>query len=388
MAISAVRERTGESALDACWANATACAEQIAGRVVAGRFWRFKALTAVLALTLLRAFPRLRRAGMAVRRGNLGSVQPLMEHPWADPTTLPHPADDARLRNLTFRRTPFLLARLLRLRQTGMLMVLAASGVALLYGTLAIAGSVSSRKAALYICVAAACSWAGETDFHDLRGGYFDAMALTLLILAMQAAWPSAALCVFLAAWTDERSLLASVFVVLFAALRGNGRMKLLAAPFGWVAYGATRWLLASQGSMAGTTGGVGWATLAQQANAIPLGLWSGLGGCWILIVAGIASAVLQKRYKLFAGLCAAVGLVMLAAAAITDITRTAAYAFPAVLVSVALLARGEPIESVEKLAAAAAVVSWIVPTYYVQGSQGFWWLYPLPVQVVRWMAA
>jgi len=70
----------------------------------------------------------------------------------------------------------------------------------------------------------------------------------------------------------------------------------------------------------------------------------------------------------------------------VVDVTRGAAYCLPAVFVALAVLGRGEPVSMVERYAAVSAAVSLAVPTYYLEGGNGFWWLYPLPVQMGRWI--
>ena len=78
----------------------------------------------------------------------------------------------------------------------------------------------------------------------------------------------------------------------------------------------------------------------------------------------------------------------MALAAAITDITRTMSYGLPAVFVALSLLVRAEPVRRIEKVALWSAVISFVTPTYYVQGSTGFWWICPLPINLLRWLSA
>jgi hypothetical protein len=79
-------------------------------------------------------------------------------------------------------------------------------------------------------------------------------------------------------------------------------------------------------------------------------------------------------------------GLLVASAAAITDITRTMSYGLPAVFLAISLLARGESIRRIEKLTLLSCAITFATPTYYVQGSSGFWWIYPLPIQLLRWL--
>jgi dihydrodipicolinate synthase/N-acetylneuraminate lyase len=76
----------------------------------------------------------------------------------------------------------------------------------------------------------------------------------------------------------------------------------------------------------------------------------------------------------------------MVASLAVADVTRSMAYCLPAVFVGVAALASSEGMQQIEQLAAIGAAISLLVPTYYLEGNAGLWWLYPLPVQIVRWL--
>jgi hypothetical protein len=395
--MSVIVAPTPQSTLGLAWSSVARKSDRFLDLLLCRSYWKAKALALVLLITLFRAFPSYDALRWQYVESTWRDVQPLLEHPFADPGKFSFAAQDIRLANLRFRRTVPVLAYLFGLRRNGLLLTFAIAGIVLLLGTLhAVDQVTSSRKAAFFVCLAVACVWPGETAFHDLRGGYFDAVALCLLVLALcSSSSILAGICVFLAAWTDERALLASVFVLLFAVSRDpktSWRSLTGAKPAGimiaWVAYLATRVWLTSSASLATTSGGLGVATFVEQLNALPLGIWAGLGGCWILTACGAASCVLQKRYWMAACFSGAVILMVALAGGITDITRTMSYALPAVFLAVSLLARGETVRRIEKVALLSAAISFVAPTYYVQGSSGFWWIYPLPIHLVRWFFA
>ena len=96
-----------------------------------------------------------------------------------------------------------------------MLGIFAIAGTLLLYLLLGAAyDACDSRRVAALIGLSAVSVWPGLTAFHELRGGYYDAVALCLVVAAF--ATPSRILTgifVFLAAWTDERALIAACFL-------------------------------------------------------------------------------------------------------------------------------------------------------------------------------
>jgi len=66
----------------------------------------------------------------------------------------------------------------------------------------------------------------------------------------------------------------------------------------------------------------------------------------------------------------------------VADTTRSMAYCLPAVFVALTALSP----KQTEKLSAIAAAISVVVPSFYLEGSAGFFWLYPLPLQIARWL--
>lgn len=194
-------------------------------------------------------------------------------------------------------------------------------GIVLFYQLLGVVHAVAaSRRVALFTCLSVACAWPGATAFHELRGGYYDALCLCLLVAAFAArSRLLIATLVFLAVWTDERALVGALFLLLFYAF--------------------------SKFAFAGRVSAVVIAIVAYfSLPAIPLAIWSGLGGSWMLVLCGIAALFKQKRYQKAALFCA--------------------------VLTAATLVSG--------------AIAFLIPTYYLEGSSGLWWLHPLPFQLMR----
>ena len=131
---------------------------------------------------------------------------------------LPPASHEAKL---TFRLAVPVLARTLHLGRDGMLALFALCGVFTLYLTLDLSFRITqNRIAAAAVCLGVACVWPGVLAFHQLLGGFYDAVALCLVLAAMWAPAPLAAIGLLAAAWTDERALLAGLLVMVYAGLR------------------------------------------------------------------------------------------------------------------------------------------------------------------------
>jgi hypothetical protein len=368
-------------------------------KLLSGPYWTWKALCAILAISLFRAFPNYDALGTLFFETKWRDAQVKFDHPLIDTSRI-FPAGSHES-NLTFRLTVPILARVFHLHEAGLLIFFGLVGVMLLYLVLKVAFTLSaSKRVAFLVCLTTACTWPGAAAFQELRGGYYDALALCLLVSAC--ATPSsllAAIFLFLAAWTDERALIASMFVFLLYAGRFSAhgdtagiRRFLVGKPAAVVvaaaAYVGTRAYLTSTHSYLHAASGIGLSILSQQINVIPLAIWTGLGGSWILVCVGLLALFLEKRYLAAVGFSAALVGVIVASLAVADVTRSMAYCLPAVFVGLAALSSSEGINQLEQLAAIGAAISVLVPTYYLEGNAGLWWLYPLPMQMARWLWA
>ena len=363
------------------------------GRILDRPHWKTRALILVLSISLFRAFPDYEALSTPFAQATWQHAQIKFDHPLADMSRLFPP--DSHESKLTFRLTVPALAHVLHIGQPGVMVLSMIAGLLLLGCVLSVTYRLTgSRKTALYTCLATACTWPGMAAFHELRGGYYDAIAICALLGAAYPV-PSAmtAACVFIAAWTDERALIACPLVFVFwmaedcTAGRVRFSSKHLGIVLGVAAYLATRAYITMVFSLTpiAISGGVGWPVLSRQVNVMPLGVWTGLGGLWLLVGCGLAAAWFQKQRTIAVALCVALASVTGSALCVIDITRSMAYCLPAVFVAMTLLRR-EPTRWLERIAFTSCVVSVIFPTYYLEGSTGAWWLHSLPVQAVRWM--
>jgi len=360
-------------------------------KILAGTYWKLKALAVVLALSLFRAFPNYDALGTKFHQATWRDIQIKFDHPLLDTSRL-FPAGSHES-NLTFRLTVPILAHVFHLGEAGLLIFFALVGIVLLYLVLKVSFTLSaSKRVALLVGLTTACAWPGEAAFHELRGGYYDALALCLVVAACATSSSLlAAAFLFLAAWTDERALIASSFVLLLYTCQNTGIWRFVtgkpaAVLVAAAAYLGTRAYLSVTHSYFFVTSGVGLSVLSQQTNVIPLAIWTGLGGGWILVVSGLVTLFRQKRYLAFAAFFAALIGMIAASMAVVDVTRSMAYCLPAVFVALAALSASERVERIERMAAIGAAISVVVPAFYLEGSTGVWWLYPLPIQIVRWL--
>jgi hypothetical protein len=340
--------------------------------------WKWKALLLVLAISLFRAFPAYDALRTPHSQATFRSMQFQVDNLPCDMGRWFPP--DSHESKLTFRLTVPIVARVLHLGKIGLLILYGLTGIALLYMVLVLSEKITgSRQVAFFVCLAIACVWPGETSFHELYGGVYDGVALCLVLLALSTeSAPLAGTSLFLAAWTDERALIASAFLLLC------GRRRAIAAVIAGAAYLITRLILTKALALAVATGSVGFSVLKSHAALIPVGIWTGLGGAWILVVFSVVVLFRRKQYGFAAGFCGLLGAAMVAAFLVLDVTRTIAYCLPAVFVSLSVLKRYESPEKIERLVKIGGVASVLAPTFFVLGNTVLY-LYPLPIEIIRW---
>src|SRR5207302_5009656 len=123
------------------------------------------------------------------------------------------------------------------------------------------------------------------------------------------------------------------------------------------------------------TFGGVGPAIFLKEFHMVPLGIWTGLGGCWLMVAGGMWVLVARRRFAAVLAFALALCVVIGAALVVDDVTRSMAYTLPAVFVGLSALVESEPPVAIERLAAASALICVLVPTYFTQSGNATWLL-------------
>ena len=360
-------------------------------RLADSRRWVLWTALAATALVLVFSFPPPRatvRIGEAPEWGPLYGklAHPLTPQNQEDPGS--HGAKTA------FRLSVPVVAHVLGLGPRSLKLLEILAGIAL-FALVAVGAERASgdRRCAVLVALLTASCFPGISAFVEHRG-FFDAVAF--LGLALACAWrsPVAVFCgVSLAAWTDERGMIAAGLVALLhfadAPRQGGARRfldaRVLAVVAAGLVYAGGRQILAARFGLSTPLAGTGLGFLIAQMNNAPLGIWTGLEGGWLLVLA--ASLVLWRqgrRTLLLASLLAGGGVVVVALM-VWDITRSMAFVLPALFLSLRVLRDHESREDLTKLCRVAFVIALLWPNYYVAGKGEASWNYPLPLQLLKY---
>lgn len=359
-------------------------------RLAEGERWLLKTALAATLLALLCSFPR---PAATTRIGSAPEWGPLREQ-IAHPLT-PGAHDPAsHAAKTAFRLVAPSLAHLLGLGPAGLKLLEVCCGL-LLFVLVAVAAERTSgeRRLAVLTTLLVASCFMGITAFVEHRG-FFDGVAL--LGLALACAWrnPLAVLMgVSLACWTDERGALAAGLVALLhfseAPAEAGAKRALdpccLAVALALGLYGAGRAWLAARYGLQTPLAGTGAHYLVRQLNNLPLGLWTGLEGGWLLVLAAGVSLWRAGRRALLGCAVLAGGLVIGAAFSVWDITRSMIYLLPALFLALRLLREHEPAPARLTLCRVAFLLSLLWPNLYTAGKGEVSWNYPLPLMVLKY---
>ena len=284
---------------------------------------------------------------------------------------------------LAFRLTVPIVVHVTRTGIPGAITLQILSALGLLYLTASLAFEITDdRVLAALITLATAMSYVGFSGFWETRG-MFDTLAIGLLVAAMRTRSPGhVALLVLLAGFTDERGLVASVFVYLWFVVRSlpadDASPRLAWFPReGWgvagaiAAYLAIRLLLGTLYGLRtpiGNQADVGPAVFAAQIRVFPVGVWTALESLWLPVLAALALLLTSRLRHFGVVLAGALVTVLVVANCAIDVTRGATYVFPVVFVALRVLAVWETRETLQTLGLWSVLIGVLVPNVYMQG--------------------
>lgn len=352
-------------------------------RFTSGKYWQIKLVLLVFAYVLLVAFPSfdLLQKDFAV------DWNILMQQ--ADHPLTPHYyAPESHEAKMAFRLMVPILVHLLHLNMMGVICLQFLAGLLSWLVFIKIMERHTNDVVTTFILTLAMACINFSKCTLDIRGVFFDNIAFLFLLIPFL--YPRVVVifcCIFLAAWVDERALLASSFILLYLIFNRQQKymlFKIIAVALAWTAYIILRLYLSRTYHLVTPSEGTGFFVLFAQMNNWILGIISGLEGFWILPVLFISYKVKDKNWidaVLFSG---AMLMTMIVALSVADISRSMNYLFISIPLLIAFLAQKENITDLRKIATLVLVFSFLFPAYSFSSIRESYWSYPLPLQLFR----
>ena len=302
---------------------------------------------------------------------------------------------DSHQAKLAFRIVPPLLIGAFRSGVVGTYALQILMGIGLFYfAGKTVLRDISDKRQAFIVLVGISFIYAGRVSFTETRA-VFDGMALFFIILSI---FSFSSIVVFFgvlaASLTDERALICSGLVLLYWLVkeqRSNGIVisaRPAAVVVAWLTYFAIRWHLSNQhglttyGDQLGIQYYLHW--FKSQINNFPLGLWTGLEGFWLLLFLSLVVMFSKKEFSTGLALSGAVVMIVIVSMSVRDITRSMAYLFPAIFVSLLVLERNLERFQLQKVIYAAVGISFLFPAYYFERADHSIWQLPVVIKLIQ----
>ena len=360
----------------------------LAERLTSGKSWAIKVTILVFSASLFMSFPSYEGLADNLKSGRALDVALQIEN-------LQLFWQTRNATNAIFRITVPLIAKLMGLDVFGAYIIQFVSGILIFaLSALIVERETKNRTTAFLITLLIGFIYAGIAAFVETRS-YYDSVAFLFLLIAM---WfrspfiigPS----ILLAAFTDERAVIAAGFVFIWWALHNPSERKgikpfinvrSLAVLIAIFLYFAARLILMQTYGLISFNEARAEFQVFNQINNAPMGIWTGLEGGWIIILIALGTLLFKKRVLLLFLFLAVIFAQVIGALAVVDITRSMAYLLPALFVAIAILQK-ETNDDFQTIYLVSAIISLSWLTYYAGGKSSIWLFYPLPIQIIRWV--
>lgn len=300
---------------------------------------------------------------------------------------------DSHASKLAFRLTPPLIAHFLGLNIVGCLIMQFIAFATLFYFVLQLTYKITQDTVATTLLIwAFAFIYPGNVLCSDMRG-IFDVVAFCLLAICMFSRNSYViTLSSFFASFTDERALIASSLIFLWFLLRDTNfnclRLKsfyrtnksVFALLLSWLMYYIARTLLSYFFHLRISKGGTD--LFLKQINILPFGIWTGLEGFWLIILLSFIIIVNKHKWFFLLVYITSLSIISFVALSVYDITRSMAYIFPSIFVSLYMIRQYESKLFIRYCSLIVFLIC-LFPTYYIGDKIFTNTSYPLPMRLI-----
>ena len=278
---------------------------------------------------------------------------------------------------LTFRLFPVFLGKIFCLNKTGYLFSLFLSGYLIILVSFSIILRILKNKyKSFLLTISFAFIYAGKCSFLEFRG-IFDGYAVLFLLLSLyHKNTVTIYFSILLAAFTDERALIASGFVFLnylFVENEFSFNYKYLRTIFfSWISYFSLRYFLMSCFAMKTSTGGISLEALALNFELFPLSLYSLFEGFWIVILLLFRTVFSLNRLYFFLILSMLL-ISLIPSYLVIDVSRSLVFSSILIFIAIEYLMKYKQVLFSNNFCLLIMVLSFIYPCYVIGGNHITW---------------
>lgn len=357
------------------------------------KFWLAKSVIILTIITLFFSFPNYREAFSknvkmevhdSLTQTRVPTIMGMVAMQIKDPMMVVRGYNGAQPEKRQFRLTMPVIGHFLHLNVLGLIILQQLVGI-LFFGLLIllISNITGDRVIGILMTTGLAFTYLGKASFVDLWP-WFDGVAYCLLAAAMYSRKPVLiSLFILLAAFTDERALVASALVFFWWKLQNQKESKMslstivmpdlqsFAVVIAWIVYFSIRIFLTKRYGFLTHSGYMTGAGAAFKITYkyFTFGVLSGIEWFWIYILAGIVLLLKQKNYMTTFLLISMLGVILLIAFDVFDVTKSTTYVFPAIFICLYLFIKnGETIKNLRYFAIIVMILCFLLPSFNISG--------------------
>lgn len=352
--------------------------ERICDRFVQRKYWRIELPLICLGLMYFVNFPYFQNLDP-----DICSTWEIVQNQIDDPTKqygMENPSSHDSKRG--FRLTVPILCKLINVRDPRMIYCIQVIVCFLFFRMLIhFAERLSASKLVnVLLPIGFSFTAIGQAGIFDVYAK-FDSFALFFLFASMLFRSPAVIfLSILLAAFTDERALIASPMILLWWQLFENRlyhgsfsslvklNWRAIAVFLGILSYIGLRLFIAQRLGFVSPTGDVGISILARQYNMYLFGTWTAFEGFWIVVFMALFFLLYSGRHWLLILVIITALPSFVAAHLVIDITRSMIYALPLLIVCLKISSGVISSKNFDRLILASLLINLLVPTYWAFG--------------------
>jgi hypothetical protein len=244
----------------------------------------------------------------------------------------------------------------------------------------------NDRLVSLLATIAFTTSYTGASAFIDVYGLYDSFVYVAFLAIMYYRKYWLTFLLLFLSFFTDERAIFASFLVMVWVYLTvEKKRFPIFSAVYlsSLILYVIARFYLQNAyGLSTANNGTMGVFAMVQNFNNIGLGVFGSFEASWIILILACVAIWMEKRIWFLLFYLGGLGMVILIALNVWDVTRSIGYGYPAIIIAVYLLYPHMKKASGTLLMSGVAVMNLLIPVYAVQ--LNIYWINPFLLNIIK----
>ncbi len=345
----------------------------LCNKIISKKNWRIKSVLVLSCISIVLSTGAYFYLPTAMKDENWNSFNEKKDHPFTQ--TNYEPGSHAAKK--TFRLTVPIIAKVFQLGNYAVFLLQFIVTILFLFFAIRFVEKITGDSiTGLLTTIGLGFIYAGHAGFTDINT-WFDEFAYLFLLLAMFSNQPYLILIfIQLACWTDERAIISSGLVFIWWKIKEEGifsfksffsfKLNSSVVVFSLLLYASGRFLLASLAQLSTPLSNVGLKPLLSDTDFMGMALWTSLEGFWIPVLLTFFILWKYKNFNLLVSIFSLLLILALGSFSVFDKTRSGAYMFPVIFISILVLKNYFSTADIRKILFVTVPVCFLFPSYYI----------------------